>query len=119
MALEKFNINGTIYEYDIHRCSVRDGMMFKSATGLNLKPFSVGLYELDPDCVAALAWVLLTHAGVKGSDGQPIQLKDVEVDDMVGFFVVEDEPEPVDPTPGEPSTSPSDSTSPEPSTATP
>lgn len=118
MALSKFDINGTIYEYDWEHISVRDAMQLKSATGLNLRPFSVGLNELDPDCLVALGWLLQTRAGVKGADGQPIQLKDVDFDTNA-FFVEEDEPEPVDPTPGEPSTSPLASTSPEPSTTTP
>jgi hypothetical protein len=115
--IQKWNVNGTIYEYDMYHTSVRDAMMLKTATGLNLKPFSVGLYELDPDCVAALAWLLQTRAGVKGPGGQPIQLKDVDCD-LVEFFVDDEIEEPVDPTPGEDSTSPKDSTSPEPSTNT-
>jgi hypothetical protein len=114
--MPKVNINGVIYDYDIDRVSVRDAMMLKSATGLNLQPFSVGLSQLDPDCMAALAWLLQTKAGVKGPDGQPLQLKDVDFT-VTSFFV--DEPvEEVDPTPGEDSTSPKDSTSPEPSTTT-
>jgi hypothetical protein len=115
--MTKININGTIYEYDMDHIPVRDAMMLKTATGLNLKPFSVGLGEMDPECTAALAWLVQTKAGVKGPDGQPIQLKDVDFD-MLAFFVDEEPEEPVDPTPGEGSTSLKDSTSPEPSTTT-
>ena len=115
--MQKLNIGGTIYEHDMDHISVADAMKLKTATGLNLKPFSVGLGELDPQCCAALAWLVLTKAGVKGPDGQPIQLKDVDFD-MVEFFVEDEPEEPVDPTPGEDSTSLKDSTSPEPSTIT-
>jgi hypothetical protein len=114
--MPKVNINGTIYDYDIDHLSVRDAMILKSATGLNLQPFSIGLSQLDPDCMAALAWLLQTQAGVKGDDGQPLQLKDVDF--MVTSFFVDEPVEEVDPTPGEDSTSPKDSTSPEPSTTT-
>lgn len=113
----KLDINGTIYEYDIDHVGVRDAMALKTATGLNLRPFSVGLNEWDPDCMAALAWLVQTQAGVKGADGQPLKLADVDFD-MLAFFVEVDVPEPVDPTPGEDSTSPKDSTSPELSTST-
>lgn len=110
--IQKFNVNGAIYEFDYENISVRDAMLLKTATGLNLRPFSVGLNELDPECLQALGWMLQTRAGVKGPDGQPIQLKDVDF--ATNDFFVEDEPAvPVDPTPGELSTSPSDSTSPE------
>lgn len=115
--IQKFDINGDIYEFDGEHISVREAMMLKTATGLNLRPFGVGLNELDPECMVALGWLLLTRAGKKGPDGQPILLKDVDFD--TGTFFVELEPgEPVDPTPGEDSTSPKDSTSPELSTST-
>jgi hypothetical protein len=114
----KLNINGTIYDYDIDRITVRDAMMLKTATGLNLRPFSVGIGELDPECLAALAWLVQTKAGVKGTDGEPLRLADVDFD-MIEFIVTEAPPEPVDPTPGEDSTSPKDSTSPAPLTSTP
>ena len=109
----KFNINGTFYEHDPDRITVRDAMMLKTATGLNLRPFSVGLNELDPDCAVAMAWLLLTKAGVNGPDGQPIQLKDIDFNIIEFFDTDEPDEEPVDPTPGEGSTSPKDSTSPE------
>lgn len=115
--IQKFNINGSTYEYDMEHVTVRDAMMLKTATGLNLKPFSVGLNELDPGCTAALAWLMQTKAGVKGPDGQPLQLKDVDFD-MIEFWAGDEPEEPVDPTPGEDSNSLKDSTSPEPSTST-
>jgi hypothetical protein len=114
----KYNINGTVYEYDMDRITVRDAMMLKTATGLNLQPFSTGLSELDPQCLAALAWLVQTKAGVKGPSGEPLKLADVDFD-VMEFFVEEPEPEPVDPTPGEDSTSPEDSTLPGPLTTTP
>jgi hypothetical protein len=85
----KLNINGAIYEYDLDRITVRDAMMLKTATGLNLKPFSTALGELDPNCLAALAWLVQTKAGVKGADGEPLKFGDVDFD-MIEFL--EDQP---------------------------
>jgi hypothetical protein len=85
----KLNINGAIYDYDMDRITVRDAMMLKTATGLNLKPFSTALGELDPNCLAALAWLVQTKAGVKGADGEPLKFTDVDFD-MIEFL--EDQP---------------------------
>lgn len=114
----KYRINGTVYEFDWQHATVRDWMALKSVTGLNRRPFATGFDEGDPACMAAVAWLLLSKAGEKGPDGQPIQFKDVDFD-VNEFLADEEEPEEQpDPTPGEPSTSLSDSTSPEPSTST-
>ncbi len=117
----KYSINGTVYEYDIDHISIRDALMIKVKTGLNLVPFSAGLGDLDPGCIQALAWVILTAAGAKGPAGEPVKLEDVDFD-MLAFFVEEPEPDSeADPTPGEApngGVTPG-STSPEPSTSTP
>jgi hypothetical protein len=81
----KLNINGTVYDYDPARISVRDAMMLKTATGLNMKPFSTALTELDPDALIALAWLVQTKAGVQGADGEPLKLADVDFD-MIEFL---------------------------------
>jgi hypothetical protein len=81
----KLNINGTIYDYDMERISVREAMMLKTATGLNLRPFSTALGELDPAALAALAWLVQTKAGVKGADGEPLKFADVDFD-MIEFL---------------------------------
>lgn len=119
----KYKIKDVVYEYDIDHISLCDAMAIKSKTGLNLVPFSAGLVDLDPGCVQALSWVILTGAGVKGADGEPIRLEDIDFD-LMDFFV-EDEPEPdseaeADPTQGSVPTGgvPPDSTSPQPETTT-
>jgi hypothetical protein len=81
----KLNINGTIYDFDPARISVRDAMQLKTATGMNLKPFSTALTELDPGALAALAWLVQTKAGVTGPDGEPLKLADVDFD-MIEFL---------------------------------
>ena len=81
----KLNINGTIYDYDMDRISIRDAMMLKTATGLNLRPFSAALTDLDPNCLQALAWLVQVKAGVTGADGAPIKVGDVDFD-MVEFL---------------------------------
>ena len=116
----KFDINGTIYEYDMEHVSVRDAMMLKGATGFNLRPFSQALGDLDPDCMAALAWVIQTKAGVKGADGDPLKLADVDFD-MTAFLAEELEEDEADPTTGGLSSgngATPDSTSPEPASTT-
>jgi hypothetical protein len=118
----KYSINGVIYEYDMDHMPISDAMMIKVATGLNVKPLTDGIRDFDPACLQAFGWLLLTRAKVKGADGQPVKLADVDFD-MLAFFVEEDEPEPdseADPTPGEalPGGVTPDSTSPEPSTTT-
>jgi len=112
--MDKYNINGVEYEFDWNNVTVRDAMMLKTATGLNMRPLMEAFFEVDPDVLAALGWLLLTKAGVKGPDGEPIQLKDVDF--TVSTFSVEEpepEPEPTDPTRGEGSSpiAASDSTS--------
>lgn len=116
--IRKYNINGTIYEYDLDRPSVRDAMMLKTATGMNMTPFVQGFNDADPATFRALAWLLLTDAGVKGPHGQPIQLVEVPDFNMLEFLNMEQDEEPddvADPTTG--SSSPSgitpDSTPPE------
>ena len=123
--LRKYNINGAMYEYDFDRPTVRDAMMLKTATKMNMAPFAAAFHDADPDVFVACAWLLLTKAGVKGPTGEPIQLADVPDFDMLEFLNPEqDDEEPddaADPTTG--SFSPSgikpDSTSPAPSTSTP
>src|SRR6266571_7533832 len=122
--LRKYNINGAMYEYDLDRPSVRDAMMLKTATGMNMVPFTQAFNDVDPACFTALAWLLLTRAGVKGPSGAPIQLDDVPDFDLLEFLNPEQDVEEsdgeVDPTIG--SFSPSgiapDSMSPELSTVT-
>jgi len=121
--MAKFDINGTKYEFDLDHVSVRDAMMLKTATGMNWKPFLQAVGDYDPACAVALAWVLLTRAGVKGADGQPLKLADVPDFDLSKF--VEDDEEDAEPDEADPTTVPSspsgitpDSTSPEPSTIT-
>jgi len=124
--LRKYNINGAMYEFDLAQPSVRDAMMLKTATGMNMTPFTAAFQDVDPNCFVALAWVLLTKAGVKRPDGQPIQLADVPDFDMLEFLNPEqddeepdgeDDEEPdgeADPTTGNssPSGTTADSTSP-------
>ena len=122
--LRKYNINGAMYEYDLDRPSVRDAMMLKTATKMNMVPFTQAFNDVDPACFTALAWLLLTRAGVKGPAGEPIQLADVPDFDLLEFLNpeqdVEEPDDAADPTTG--SSSPSgiapDSTSPELSTVT-
>jgi len=111
----KYNINGTIYEYDLDRPSVRDAMMLKTATGMNMTPFVQGYNDADPACFQAFAWLLLTRAGVKGPGGEPIQLAEVPDFNMYEFLDLEQDEEPddgADPTtgPSEPSGITPDST---------
>ena len=122
--LRKYNINGTVYEYDLDRPSVRDAMMLKTATKMNMVPFTQAFNDVDPACFTALAWLLLTRAGVKGPTGEPIQLAEVPDFDLLEFLNPgQDDEEPdgeEDPTTG--NSSPSgitpDSTSPPLSTVT-
>ena len=122
--LRKYNINGAMYEYDLDRPSVRDAMLLKTATKMNMVPFTQAFNDVDPACFTALAWLLLTRAGVKGPSGAPIQLADVPDFDLLEFLNPEQDVEEsdgeVDPTIG--SFSPSgiapDSMSPELSTVT-
>ena len=119
----KLNINGTVYEYDLDHISVRDAMMLKTATGMNLRPFSQAIGDLDAEALVALAWLVLTRAGVKGADGQPLTLADVPDFDMLQFLQEEEPSEPEeDPTTGELNSgngATPDSTSPAQSTTTP
>ena len=120
----KLNINGTFYEWDWARVPIRDAMMLKTATKMNMVPFTQAFNDVDPACFTALAWLLLTRAGVKGPSGAPIQLADVPDFDLLEFLNpeqdVEEPDDAADPTTG--SFSPSgitpDSTSPELSTVT-
>jgi hypothetical protein len=122
--IRKYIINGAVYEYDLARPTVADATMLKTATKMNMQPFGQALNELDPACFTALAWVLLTKAGVKGPGGEPIQLAEVPDFDMHDFLNPEqDDEEPDDEAdPPTSSSSPSgitpDSTSPEPVTIT-
>jgi hypothetical protein len=119
--IRKYNINGVMYEYDLDRISVRDAMMLKVETGMNLVPFSRGLGDFDPECVQAMAWLIQTTAGVKGPDGQPPKRADLDFD-LLAFFADEDDVEEPDdeadpPTePSSPSGITPDSTSPGPET---
>jgi hypothetical protein len=122
----KYNINGVMYEYDLGRPSVRDAMMLKTATKMNMMPFTQAFNDLDPECHVALAWLLLTKAGVKGPTGEPLKLAEVPDFDMYDFIRdgeldVEEPDDEADPTTG--NSSPSgitpDSTSLELSTSTP
>jgi hypothetical protein len=123
----KLNINGTFYEWDWSHVPIRDAMMLKTATGMNMTPLARSFDDLDPECLLAVAWVALTKAGVKGPDGQPLKLADVPDFDMNSFIAIDigdlddDDAtnEKSDPTGGgtEPGVSP-DSIPPEPSTAT-
>src|SRR6266568_4864232 len=72
--LRKYNINGAMYEYDFDRPTVRDAMMLKTATKMNMAPFAAAFHDADPDVFVACGWLLLTKAGVKGPTGEPIQL---------------------------------------------
>jgi hypothetical protein len=113
----KLNINGTFYDWDWGHVPIRDAMMLKTATGMNMTPFARSFDDLDPECLLAVAWVVLTRAGVKAADGTPLKLADVPDFDLNTFVALEpDEP---DPTGGgtEPGATP-DSIPPEPSTAT-
>jgi hypothetical protein len=115
----KLNINGTVYDWDMDHITARDAMMLKTATGFNLKPFVQALTDVDPDCMIALAWVVQTQAGVKGTDGEPLKLADVDFD--LGAFLVQEPEDEADPTVGGLSSgngATPDSTSPEPSTST-
>jgi hypothetical protein len=122
--IRKYNINGTTYEYDIERPMVLDAMMLKTATKMNMVPFTQALNDADPVCFTALAWLLLTKAGVKGPAGEPIKLAEVPDFDMLEFLNYDqDGEEPDDET--DPPTGPSstngttaDSTPPEPSPTT-
>ncbi len=89
----KLDINGTFYEFDLNHVPVRDAMMLKTATGMNWKPFLQSIDDYDPECLLALAWVVLTRAGVKGADDQPLKLADVPDFDMSTFLVEEQEPD--------------------------
>ena len=121
--LRKYNINGAMYEYDLDRPSVRDAMMLKTATGMNMTPFTQAFNDADPAVFQAFAWLLLKRAGVKGTDGQPLQLADTPDFNMLEFLNYEqDDEEPDDAAdPTTDSSSPSgitpDSTPPEPSTS--
>jgi len=121
--LRKYNINGAMYEYDLDRPSVRDAMMLKTATGMNMTPFTQAFNDADPAVFQAFAWLLLKRAGVKGTDGQPLQLADTPDFNMLEFLNYEqDDEEPddaADPTTVSFSLSgiTPDSTSPEPSTS--
>jgi len=90
---------------------------------MNMAPFAQAFQDADPGCFQALAWLLLTKAGVKGPGGEPIQLAEVPDFDLLEFLNpeqdVEEPDDAADPTTG--SFSPSgitpDSTPPEPSTS--
>jgi len=84
--LRKYNINGTVYEYDLDRPTVRDAMQLKTATKMNMAPFTQAFNDVDPACFTALAWLLLTRAGVKGPTGEPIQLAEVPDFDILEFL---------------------------------
>jgi hypothetical protein len=122
--IRKYNINGTVYEYDLGRPTVRDAMQLKTATKMNMMPFTQAFNELDPECQVALAWLLLTKAGVKGPTGEPIQLAEVPDFDVYDFISDEQDDEEPDGEADPPtiSSSPSgitpDSTSPDPSSVT-
>jgi hypothetical protein len=112
----KLNINGTFYEWDWAHVPIRDAMMLKTATGMNMTPFARSFDDLDPECLLAVAWVVLIKAGVKGADGQPIKRDDIDFD--LNTFIADDNAEP-DPTGGGTESGVSlDSIPPEPSTAT-
>jgi hypothetical protein len=125
--IRKYNINGTTYEYDLDRISIRDAMMLKAETGYNLVPFSKGLSDFDPECVQAMAWLIQTTAGVKGPDGQPLKRADLDFD-LLAFFADDEDEEPdgeTDPPTEPPLTEPSspsgttpDSMLPEPANST-
>ena len=91
--LRKYNINGAFYEYDIERPMVLDAMMLKTATKMNMVPFTQALNDADPACFTALAWLLLTKAGVKGPAGEPIKLAEVPDFDMYEFLNFEQDDE--------------------------
>jgi hypothetical protein len=120
----KFDINGTFYEFDLNHVPVRDAMRLKVATGMNWKPFLQSIDDYDPDCLLAVAWVVLTRAGVINAAGVPLKLADVPDFDLSTFLVGEQDVEEPDgeadpPTaPSSPSGITPDSTSPEPSTIT-
>jgi hypothetical protein len=123
--LRKYNINGAFYEYDVERPTVRDAMMLKTATKMNMVPFTQALNDADPACFTALAWLLLTKAGVTGPAGEPIKLAEVPDFDMLEFLNVDqdEDGEPdgeADPptVPSSPSGTTADSTPPEPSPTT-
>src|SRR6266704_4248218 len=91
--LRKYNINGAMYEYDLDRPSVRDAMMLKTATGMNMTPFTQAFNDADPAVFQAFAWLLLRRAGVKGTDGQPLQLADTPDFNMLEFLNYEQDDE--------------------------
>ncbi len=103
--LRKYNINGAMYEYDLDRPSVRDAMMLKTATGMNMTPFTQAFNDADPAVFQAFAWLLLKRAGVKGTDGY--EQDDEEPDDAADPTTDSFSPSGITP----------DSTSPEPSTS--
>jgi hypothetical protein len=123
----KLNINGTFYEWDWAHVPIRDAMMLKTATGMNMTPLARSFDDLDPECLLAVAWVALTKAGVKAADGTPLKLADVPDFDLNTFIAIDigdldddaAQHEKPDPTGGgtEPGVSP-DSIPPEPSTPT-
>ena len=120
----KLDINGTFYEFDLNHVPVRDAMRLKVATGMNWKPFLQSIDDYNPECLLALAWVVLTRAGVKDAAGEPLKLADVPDFDLSTFLVEEQDVEEPDgeadpPTvPSSPSGITAGSTSAEPSTTT-